>query len=179
MTHIHTNAAASEKTNDVSLAVSGDQQAFSRLITAEENRLYRIAKSILKSDADCADAMQEAIIRAWRRLHTLKEPSHFNHWLIRILLRECYRLALRRQKLPFLQVQDRPDKQTDWDLRWTLHQAMDGLRAKERIVLELYYTQGYKVKEIADILRVPKGTVLSRMHRGRAHLREALKEVEI
>lgn len=74
------------------------------LIIASEDSLYRVAKTLLYSDADCADAIQESIVKAFSNVHTLRVDAYAKTWLIRILIHECYAL-LRRQKIvaPFAQ----------------------------------------------------------------------------
>lgn len=69
-----------------------DKSAFTRLILANEQQLYRIAKSILKKDEDCADAAQEAIAAGFASLHTLRDDRYAKTWLIRILINQCYRI---------------------------------------------------------------------------------------
>ena len=62
---------------------------FTDAVLAAEPTLYRVAKSMLGSEADCADAAQNAILHAWERLDTLKKPEYFKTWLVRILINEC------------------------------------------------------------------------------------------
>ncbi len=69
-----------------------DKQTFGELIMKNERQLYRIAKSILKNDEDCADAAQEAIAKGFANLHTLKKDCYAMTWLIRILINECCRI---------------------------------------------------------------------------------------
>lgn len=83
---------------DVRKAQQGDRDAFTRLIKNMEGNLYRIASSILKSDQEKLDAAQEAIIKAYVSLPTLNHPRFFKTWMIRILIRECMRIARSRKK---------------------------------------------------------------------------------
>jgi RNA polymerase sigma-70 factor (ECF subfamily) len=82
-------AGAVEQINDVKLAQKGSKDAFVRLITAAEKSMYRVAKAILKSDNECADAIQESILKAFKSVGGLREPQYFKTWLIRILINEC------------------------------------------------------------------------------------------
>ena len=66
-----------------------DREEFTRAVLEYEKTLYRVAKSMLGSEADCADAAQNALLRAWERLHTLRDPAYFKTWLTRILINEC------------------------------------------------------------------------------------------
>ena len=76
-----------------------DQEYMAR-VRAMERKLYRIAHAILWSDADCADAIQEAVFRGWMKRGTLREERYFETWLIRILINECRNLLRRQQAAP-------------------------------------------------------------------------------
>ena len=86
-----TMASGSYKANNINvkLAKSGDKAAFSELIDCHRQTLYRVAKGILKSDFDVADAIQEAIISAYKNIGSLKNEDYFKTWIIRILINEC------------------------------------------------------------------------------------------
>ena len=66
------------------------KETLGQLIIDSEETMYHIAKSLLYNDADCADAIQEAIVKAFAKLHTLKDDSYAKTWLIRIVMNECY-----------------------------------------------------------------------------------------
>ena len=66
------------------------KEQLGELIIASEETMYRVAKSLLYNDADCADAIQEAIVKAFSKLHTLKEDTYAKTWLIKIVMNECY-----------------------------------------------------------------------------------------
>lgn len=153
-----------------------ERQAFAKLVIENERQLYRIAKSILKSDEDCADAAQEAVARGFAALPALKEERYAKTWLIRILIHECYRIAKERAKfLSLEQETQRRDcgKNKDYS---ELYEALSSLPADFRVTLVMHYMEGYSVKEMADILQLPEGTVKSRMARGREQLRRILEE---
>lgn len=157
-----------------------EKEAFGNLILENEVQLYRIAKSILKRDEDCADAAQEAIARAFEKLHTLKRDEYAKTWLIRILIHECYRLAARRKKELAL-----PENWPDyWEAEEkenysSLYEALQKLDTEFRVVLVLHYLEGFSVEETAGILKIPKGTVKSRLHRGREKMKSMLLEEEM
>ena len=73
-----------------------DKSEFTSAVLAAEPTLYRVARSMLASEADALDAAQNAILRAWERLDSLRSPEYFRTWLVRILINEC-RSALRRR----------------------------------------------------------------------------------
>ena len=74
-----------------------NQQEFTAAGLAAEPTLYRVAKAMVGNEEDCADAAQQAILRAWERLDTLRQPQYFRTWLVRILIRKCQDI-LRRQR---------------------------------------------------------------------------------
>lgn len=145
---------------------------FTLRVRAAEQKLFRVAYSILRNEADCADAIQEALIHAWRRIGTLREERYFDTWLVRILMNECYTI-MRRSKKP---VAYRPPEQPPENRE--LHDALMALEEKYRLPLTLYYMEGYSVGEIAEMMRLPQGTVKGRLHRGRARLK-SLMESEV
>ena len=75
------------------------KETLGQLIIDSEETMYHIAKSLLYNDADCADAIQEAIVKAFSKLHTLKDDSYARTWLIRIVMNECYTIMRREKKI--------------------------------------------------------------------------------
>ena len=75
------------------------KETLGQLIIDSEEIMYHIAKSLLYNDADCADAIQEAIVKAFSKLHTLKDDSYARTWLIRIVMNECYAIMRREKKI--------------------------------------------------------------------------------
>ena len=74
------------------------KETLGQLIIDSEETMYHIAKSLLYNDADCADAIQEAIVKAFAKLHTLKDDSYAKTWLIRIVMNECYAIMRKEEK---------------------------------------------------------------------------------
>ena len=75
--------------------------------------MYHIAKSLLYNDADCADAIQEAIVKAFVKLHTLKDDSYAKTWLIRIVMNECYAIMRKEKKIISLQDYQMNEQETE------------------------------------------------------------------
>ena len=139
-----------------------------------------IATWILR-DADlAADAVQAALVRAWRELRTLRDPERFEPWLHRILTNQCYMEARRRTRLDAgvrLLPVARP---TDSDLpsvddRDQLERAFRRLTLEQRTVLVFHHYLGLSLVEIADRLAIPLGTVKSRHHHATAALRASIE----
>lgn len=153
-----------------------DDEYMSRVL-GMERKLYRIARSLLQSDADCADAIQEAITKGWMKKSTLREVCYFETWLVRILINECRNIQ-RRNKLHLLPLDEgiKQQREIDYVENLQLKEALEGLPEKYRLVLLLHHLEGYDLGEIAGILGCPKTTVKSRLHQARKTLREILQE---
>lgn len=138
-----------------------------------ERRLYRVSRTLLASDADCEDAVQEALLRAWTKLESLKQPRFFETWLIRILINECRNLY---RRCPPVQ-QELPENLCAPACEGSeLFEALQHLPEKQRITLELHYIEGYKTREIAKMMGVPESTVKWRLAQGRKELKRQIGE---
>ena len=140
-----------------------------------ERRLYRVARTMLSREADCEDAVQEALLRAWERLDTLREEAYFETWLIRILINQCKSLRRRR---PIAEAELTEDIPMSPEGEPALLDALMKLPGKLRIALELHYIEGYSVKESSRIMNIPEGTVKWRLSRGRAALKAEMEREE-
>lgn len=143
-----------------------------------EVTLYHVSKSILIHEQDCEDAVQNAILKAYDKLHTLKEEKYFKTWLIRILINECYNLKRRVTKNVSYEETFENTKVVEENDYTELYQAIIKLPPKIRVTVVLYYVEGYCVDEIKRILKVPSGTVKSRLSRGRKLLKIELNDME-
>lgn len=153
---------------------------FTKRITEIEADMFHLALSILHREQDCLDAVQEAVVKAYAGRDSLRKPAYFKTWVMRILLNECYAL-LRRQKRLIPMEEQTLDLQTDFghyvrEEYLDLYRAIDALREKDRICVLLYYIEDYSVREIGQIMRMPEGTVKSRLRRARLQLRDLLED---
>lgn len=153
------------------------KECFTKEILAMTNTLYGVARTYMHQDADCADAVQESILKAWDHLAALKKEAYFRTWVIRILINECKSMLKRKKRM--VPVADMKDAVALLGTDLGLYAAIKALGEKYRIPLVLFYCEGYTVEEIARILHLPKGTVTSRLSRGREKLRQdaAVQEV--
>ena len=161
-------------------AQRGDHAAFDAIIGAAYDRLYAIAYRILRDRAAAEDATQDAVVRCWRDLRGLREPDRFEAWLHRLLVNACRDLARRNQRRPQEVLGaglDTPAGGDDYGSladHDELERAFVRLPADQRIALVLTHYVGYSAPELAVILKVPAGTVYSRLHYGAKAMREAL-----
>ncbi len=153
-----------------------DEQTFVREVQAMERTLYRVARSYLPRWEDCADAVQEALGKAWDK-RGRADPAYFHAWLTRIVINECHNLSRKRRRMV---VQETVEIRTDagFDEALALRQALSALPEKWRIPLLLHYLEGFSVEETAQILRQSPGTVKSRLHYARRALKDQLKQEE-
>lgn len=150
------------------------KEAFVQLVENAEESMYRVSCAYLKNDYDRADALQEAVLKAWQKRETLREQERFPGWITRILIRECLNICRAGKRVtPVAAV---PEAREAAPSPAPIREAMDQLPDKIRGAAVLYYLEGYGVKETASILRIPAGTVNSRLNKARKLLREALKE---
>jgi len=142
---------------------------FSERVLAIEAALYRVAYGLLLNRTDCADAVQETLLRGWEKRHTLRDSRYFQTWLIRILINECYSMLRRRKKV--IPLDEVPEPAAPPDADRTLHDAIARLDRKLRLPVVLHYMEGYSVGEVAELLRLPAGTVKTRLFKARKILR--------
>jgi RNA polymerase sigma-70 factor (ECF subfamily) len=163
-------------TDDALLAASGDTAAFARLVQGSEGMLYRVCRAVLRSDADCADAVQDTVLTAWRNIGQLRDASRFPAWIARICVNRCYRIARSRCK-PEL-IGERVAAGRDTCLLLDVMQAVRSLPDNLRLVVVFHYFEDWSVEETARALGIFPGTVKSRLHKARARLADALKGYE-
>jgi RNA polymerase sigma-70 factor (ECF subfamily) len=149
-----------------------NKDAFVQQIGACGDQMYRVAYALLRSDADCKDALQEAALRAWEKRGGLRDESRFAPWVMRILLHECYTLLRkRRRSVPLALSPELAAPPPDG----SLSQALQALPEKLRLPLVLCYANGMTYAEVAEVLRLPQSTVRGRIHRAKQQLRKELE----
>ncbi|MBR2189650.1 MAG: sigma-70 family RNA polymerase sigma factor [Eubacterium sp.] len=155
-------------------AMRGDAQAFSDLIQQHTQTLYKTARSILRTDADVADAIQETILACWEGLRHLREPRYFRTWMTRILVNKCYDQIRSRSLYAELdEAQEPAQTEVSYEnIEWK--ETLKTIDEKYRLPLMLYYIEGFKTREIAQILDMPEATVRTRLARGRSVVAEQL-----
>jgi len=151
-------------------AQSGDREAFDAIAAALYDQLYSVGRRILRDGHAAEDAVQEALIRAWRDLRSLREPERLEAWMHRLLVRACYDQVRRRR--PF-EVTIRPidvgrsDPADDIAVvahRDELERAFLKLSVEQRAVLVLTHYVGMPAADVGHALGIPVGTVHSRLH---------------
>ena len=164
----------------VEAAARGDHDAFEVLATGAGDRLYALARLILRSSDLAEDAVQEALVRAWRQLPSLRDPDRFDAWLHRLLVNACADQGrqLRRWSLQLRPLSLEPSIGDDTGSvadRDQLERGFSRLKPDQRAVIVLHYYSGFSTAEIARILGIPEGTARSRLHYSTEAMRAALE----
>lgn len=159
-------------------AQSGDKAAFVRLIEDNQLSMYRAAKAILHQEADVEDAVQEAICRAFDKLHTLRQAKFFKTWLTRIVINCCYDILRQQKGLYPLDVLPEEPREDDMDTPLDVRQALQALSENDRLILTLYYLNDLPVKEIAKLLSISEGAAKMRLSSSRKRFRGIMQTRE-
>jgi RNA polymerase sigma-70 factor (ECF subfamily) len=165
----------------VERARDGDHDAFTAIIDLTLARLDAAARLILRDPELARDAVQEALIRAWRDLRSLRDPDRFDAWLHRLTVNACLDIARRRQRRPIeveIKQIDLPvpsDVSSDVTNRRVLDEALRHLDPPHRAVVVLHYYLGMPVPDVAKAMGIPVGTAKSRLHYAVASMRADLR----
>jgi RNA polymerase sigma-70 factor (ECF subfamily) len=163
-------------------AIDGDHDAFSSLVDASVDRLYAVATLILRDSDRAQDAVQDALVSAWKDVRALRDPDAFDAWLHRITVWSCYKAAKkdRRRNRVELHVVPDPAASVTFDSagaladREMVERELNDLPIDHRAVIVLRFYLDLPLDEVAEILDIPIGTVKSRLHRALASLRESM-----
>ena len=152
-----------------------------RLILESERQMYLTAKTILHNDQDCGDAIQEAIVKAFQKIDTLRQEKYAKTWLMRILINECYSLLRRESRYVSMEEikefsSGEAEEKRDYN---DLYSAVNSLKEELRIPVILYYGEDFSIREIAQILEITEGAVQKRLFRARMQLRDRLTQMEV
>lgn len=169
----------------VARAQRGDHEAFCAIARGSLSRLYVTARLILHDSERAEDAVQEALIVAWRDIRGLRDPDRLDAWLHRLVVRSCYRLAEHERRhaarvYPILD-SDAPQEPDDTGLvaeRAHLGWAFGELTPQQRAILVLVYYADLPLADAAVALGIPLGTAKSRLHRACQALRAVLEADE-
>lgn len=155
----------------VKRSISGDADAFLELMEKNSLAMYKVARGILDNDEDAADAMQDTILTCFEKIHTLKNPEYFKTWMIRILINNCNEMLRHKGRVfPTVEMEEGIFEEPGYvDCEWK--EILASLDEKYQVVMLLYYSKSFSVKEIAALLEISQNTVLTRLSRARKQLR--------
>jgi len=163
----------------VDRARRGDREAFGVLAAGSVDRLYAIARLLLRDTHLAEDATQDALVRAWRDLPTLRDADRFDGWLHRLLVRSCTDIGRHRRRLRTeisvvpLEPSE-PDGVAGLADRDQVERGLRRLNEAQQTILVLHFYVGLSPTEAAAVLEIPVGTAKSRLHYAIEALRAAL-----
>lgn len=190
-----------EKELDLQLverAKAGDREAFKELVQKYQRRVFAICMGILKNPDDCHDVSQEVFLKVYRYLENFQQQSSFYTWLYRITVNMCIDHMRRNRRVQTVDYDDGVGREgnvegDEWlmpsklgfnpdqvfsrkELRQKMLEALETLSEKHRTILVLREVEGLSYEEMAEVLNISKGTVMSRLFHARRYFQIALEE---
>ena len=164
----------------VEQAGRGDHDAFAQLASASATRLDAAARLILRDPELARDAVQNALVRAWRDLPGLRDPDRWDAWLHRLLVNSCLDEVRRKRRRPIeveiLEIDEpaRSDSSRELADRDLVERALNRLEPEHRALVVLHYYLGYPLPEAATLVGISLPAAKSRLHRAMQGLRRTL-----
>ena len=152
-----------------------ERDTFVRNIRKYAPNMYRLALAMLHNREDAQDAVSEAVLKAYEKLHTLRSADRFRPWIMQITANEARKIYGRNKRVTPMEDLEaympvfRDENHELWDVVMQLDIVY-------REVILLYFYERFSIKEIGAVLRVPEGTVKSRLSRGKKLLRNMMEE---
>lgn len=159
----------------VKQAIAGDDESFLFVMKDHKEVLFRTALAFMKNEHDALEAMQEVTYRAYKKIHTVKEPTYVKTWLTRIMMNYCQD-QLKNNKRFGNEEQLLAAPTTSNYAQIELQEALKSLTKQEQQLIYLKYFQDVKIKDIAILENIPEGTVKSRLHKIMGNLRKHFTE---
>jgi RNA polymerase sigma factor (sigma-70 family) len=155
----------------------GDADAFDQLARLRIDVIYRTALGILGNHADARDATQDALIAAWKSIASLRDPLRLDGWLHRITINSARMVARKRRAVREIQLTAEPEPSDSYEIATAdFDRAFERLTVDQRALLLAHHLDGLSVRELAEHLSIPEGTVKSRLFAARSALDRALAD---
>ena len=134
--------------------------------------MYKTARAVLYNEEDVADAISDTILACWEKIGQLKQDGYFRTWMTRILVNKCTDIIQKKKQFCLMEdVPEIPSRDNGYeDTEWK--EALNMLGERYRLIMILYYVEGFKISEISSILDIAESTVRTRLSRGREKLAE-------
>ena len=158
----------------VKKAQENDAEAFIQLMELNKVNMYKIARCYLHNEDDAADAVADTILTCFEKIQDLREPKYFKTWITRILINTCNdmlkqkKLSCSMEEYVEIPVEDKEKQNIEF------LETLNKIDEKYRVVLTLYYVEGFSVREIAELLDLKEVTVKARLQRGRRRYAEQM-----
>ena len=177
----------------VQRTLAGDQAAFEQLVRKYQNVMYALACSRLLDAHDAEDVVQEAFVKAYQKLHTLRQPGQFASWLSTITTNACKMWFRDRQRQTRIYreidklevalghkdaIRVSEDEVNRWETQFTVHQILDRLTEPDRMLLRLFYLNGFSYREIGMLLNAKPNQIKTKLHQARQHFKKEWEKME-
>jgi RNA polymerase sigma-70 factor (ECF subfamily) len=171
-------------------AQAGNVTAFERLVRAYDQRVLHLIYRMQGNLADAQDIYQETFLKAFEKIQTFRFESEFRTWLFRIAINQCVNARRKKRVRNWLTFNDEPDdsasvklhapdnpesRLADVELNQQIEAALNQLSAQQRSIFILKHYEGYKIKEISEMLHCAEGTVKNQIFRATRKLQNSLK----
>jgi len=192
----HMSASALQDRDLVRRAQRGDKEAFEELVRRHQNRVFAVARGILKRQEDVEDISQQVFVKAYFALKKFDQRSAFTTWLYKITVNECWDLLRKRKVRPLVYESDlseeqgraylanenresgQPDLTDRLDARQRVERLLGFLDGRDRGMLVLKEVEGFAIEEIAEIFDLNTNTVKVRLFRARQRILSQLKKAK-
>lgn len=165
----------------VNKAKKGDIDAYTNLILLIRNDLYKICKTRIFDDNDIEDIIQDTMIQTFKKIKFLKNSQKFKSWIIKILINNCnnyYRIKSRNKEIDFNYSYYKELSQNNIDIvddDINFYQLLSILEYEERIIIILYYSERFTLKEISKILKINENTIKTKIRRAKDKIKEDIE----
>lgn len=150
---------------------------FTQLVQKNKLKFYKTAKAILKNDDDVYDAIQNALMSMYQNFNNLKKQKYFATWGVRIVINKCYDLLRKNKKIELYDKLEECVTEDNYNLDYNgINKLVNGLDKNLYLIVILYYYDDFSIKEIAEILEMPEGTIKSKLSKARSTLRKNLEK---
>lgn len=163
----------------VKRAKKGNHKAFQELIEKEKVKLYKMAYVYMKNEEDALEVFQETVYKAFISIKSLKDEQYFSTWLVRILINTAFEQLKKKKRIIPMEkelLEHKIEHCQPMEKNDDLLEEVMKLDEKYKTVLMLRFYHDYTVKQIAEVLDCPEGTVKTNIHRGIQLLRKKLGE---
>lgn len=164
----------------IEAAIHGDRLALQQLLKLEKEKLYRMAYTYVKNEEEALEIFQQTVLQAIESVHQVKKPMYFSTWLTRICINKALMVLKKKKKLILMdEIKERRAEAEAVDIaeQMDVADALDLLPEKYKTALMLRFYQDFTVKQIANVMDCPEGTVKTSLHRGLTLLKKNLKGV--
>lgn len=161
------------------------EKNFVKLIEENKLKFYKTAKAILKNDDDTYEALQNALMSMYENLEKLENEKYFATWGTRIVINKCYDMIRKNKKIVSISFDEELETietamEDTYDVdSYGLQKILNYLEKELRMIVLLYYYDDISVKDIAEMLKMPEGTVKTKLAKARKILKEKLEKEEI